>query len=172
MAAGRRHLWAPWRSRYLKQLKASRCIFCVARSSRADRAHHVIDRGTHVFALLNRFPYNNGHLMIAPYRHVGSLSALRLDEWAELLRMSQRLTGRLHRRLRPHGFNLGLNLGRVSGAGIVGHLHLHVVPRWQGDTNFMPILTGTKVISQSLDELYDVLVDRRPRRAHAHAALR
>jgi len=155
--AGRQRLWAPWRNSYLKQLTTTRCIFCAANSSRADRAHHVIDRGGHVFALLNRYPYNNGHVMIAPYRHIGTLTSLRGEEWMELLRMSQRVIGRLRRRLHPHGFNIGMNLGRVAGAGIPGHLHLHLVPRWKGDTNFMPVLAGTKVISQSLDELYQLL---------------
>jgi ATP adenylyltransferase len=147
-------LWAPWRSRLFRKRPRGACIFCAARRSRRDRAHHVIARGRWVFALLNRFPYNNGHVMIAPYRHVGALEALRPDEWAESLAMSQRLISRLRRALRPDGFNLGVNLGRVAGAGIPGHLHLHLVPRWQGDTNFMPVIAQTKVISQSLDEVY------------------
>lgn len=114
-----------------------------------------------MFALLNKYPYNNGHLMVAPYRHVGTLELLRAEEWSEILRMSQRLTKRLTETLKPHGFNMGLNLGRAAGAGIPGHLHLHIVPRWNGDTNFMPVLAQTKVISQSLDELYTVLTSSR-----------
>lgn len=110
-----------------------------------------------MFALLNRYPYNNGHCLIAPYRHVGSLEALRPVEWHELFRMVQQLVRRLHATLRPHGFNVGLNLGRDAGAGIPGHLHVHLVPRWRGDTNFMPVLSDAKVVSQSLDELYDRL---------------
>jgi len=110
-----------------------------------------------VFALLNRFPYNNGHVMIAPYRHVGTLRDIRTAEWDELLKMLRDVTRRLDRTLRPHGFNLGLNVGRVAGAGIPGHLHVHLVPRWQGDTNFMPVLAGAKVVSQSLDDLYTLL---------------
>ena len=149
-----RRLWAPWRSQFLSRPKSRRCIFCAAKRAADDRTHHVIARGRRVFALLNRYPYNNGHLMIAPYRHVGALPALSVAEWAEMLRLSQRLTTRLRSALRAQGFNLGLNLGRVGGAGIPGHLHLHLVPRWSGDTNFMPLLADTKVISQSLDELY------------------
>jgi ATP adenylyltransferase len=155
--AAQRLLWAPWRNAYLSQSEARRCIFCVAKRSRADRRHHVVSRGRRVFAILNRYPYTNGHLMIAPYRHVGTLAALRAQEWGELLKMLQRFTQRLGRTLRPHGFNLGLNVGRDAGAGIPGHLHVHLVPRWQGDTNFMPILADTKVVSQSLDELYTLL---------------
>ena len=154
-------LWAPWRSTFLSRRKTGRCIFCAAHASRQDRAHHVIARGTRVFALLNRYPYTNGHLMIATNRHVGTLDAIQPAEWTEMLLVSQRLTKRVRRVLRPHAWNVGLNLGRVAGAGIPGHFHLHLVPRWNGDTNFMPVLSGTRVISQSLDEVYDLLATRR-----------
>ncbi len=153
-------LWAPWRSTFLAQQGKRRCIFCVAKRSRADRQHHVIARGRRVFALLNRYPYNNGHIMIAPYRHVGRLDGLSRPEWNGMFGLVQQLTAQLERTLHPHGFNLGLNVGRIAGAGIPGHLHLHVVPRWNGDTNFMPIVGQTKVISQSLDELYALLIAR------------
>ena len=156
-------LWAPWRARFLSQPKRRRCIFCVATRSKRDRRHYVVDRGKRVFALLNLYPYNNGHLMIAPYRHVGTLERLSVEEWADMLTLSRRLMQRLKRRLHPHGFNVGLNLGRTAGAGIPGHLHLHVVPRWNGDTNFLPVLGQTKVISQSLDELYRLLTGGRRR---------
>ena len=155
-------LWAPWRSAFLYQRRIRRCVFCTAKRSTADRQHHVVLREEHVFAILNRYPYNNGHLMIAPYRHVGDLERLTTAEWSGILRVAQRLTRRLRATLKPHGFNVGLNLGRVGGAGIPGHLHLHVVPRWNGDTNFMPVLANTKVVSQSLDELYTVLTAHRP----------
>ena len=114
-------------------------------------------RGRRVFALLNRYPYANGHLLIAPYRHVGRVEALRPDEWQECFHLLQRLTARLRTRLRAQGFNLGMNVGRSGGAGVPGHLHLHLVPRWVGDTNFMPIISHTKIISQSLEALYQVL---------------
>ena len=158
---GSSRLWAPWRRVYLTQPRSARCIFCTARRSTADRRHHVVARGRRVFALLNRYPYNNGHIMLAPYRHVGGLEAMTLNEWSELFVMSRRLIQRLRRILRPQGFNLGINLGRSAGAGIPGHLHLHVVPRWTGDTNFMPVIGATKVVSQSLDELYRALTERR-----------
>jgi ATP adenylyltransferase len=151
-------LWAPWRSAFVSRRKAARgCFLCAARRSRDDRAHHVVARGRHALAVLNRYPYNNGHLMIAPLRHVGDLERLTDAEWLETLLLARRLMRTLRRRLRPHAFNLGLNLGRVAGAGVPGHLHLHIVPRWSGDTNFMPVLGRTKVVPQSLDELYSLL---------------
>ena len=153
-------LWAPWRSAFLLSPTAPshrRCIFCVARRSRDDRTHWVIARGRHAFAMLNLYPYNNGHVMVAPVRHVGELDALTAAEWAQIGRLSQQLTRRLRTALHPHGFNIGMNVGRVAGAGFPGHLHLHLVPRWNGDTNFMPVTGGTKVISQSLHELYRLL---------------
>ena len=152
-------IWAPWRNAFLSQPRAKqqRCIFCAAGASRNDRRHRVVARGTRAFALLNLYPYNNGHVMIAPVRHVGELDTLRPEEWAEILTLMRRLIARLRASLHPHGLNVGLNLGRVAGAGIPGHLHVHLVPRWNGDTNFMPVLGRTKVISQSLDELYALL---------------
>ncbi len=161
MAASTRFLWAPWRSRFITQPAKRGCIFCQALRSRDDRRSQVIVRRRRVFALLNRYPYNNGHVMIAPHRHVGDLLAITSSEWTEMLSVTQQVMRRLKRTVHPHGFNLGINLGRTAGAGIPGHLHLHLVPRWQGDTNFMPILTGTKVVSQSLDELYTLLTTTR-----------
>ena len=153
-----KRLWAPWRTTFLHGPRPRGCIFCRAKRRPAnDRKTFVVARGRRAFALLNVYPYNNGHVMIAPYRHVGALDALHAEEWAELLRLLQRLLPKLKRHLHPHGVNVGLNLGRAAGAGIPGHLHLHVVPRWVGDVNFMPILTDAKVISQSLTELYRLL---------------
>lgn len=152
-------LWAPWRETFITQPKPKRrpCIFCAAGRSQNDPEHQVIFRGRTVFALLNRYPYNNGHIMVAPYRHIGDFESFSQAEWNEALKASQKLLARLRRLLHPQGFNIGLNLGRVAGAGFPGHLHLHLVPRWDGDTNFMPILAQTKVISQSLDSLYHKL---------------
>ena len=157
-AAGPARLWAPWRSAFVSRRAPLRgCFFCAAKRSTADRRHHVVARGRLVFALLNRYPYNNGHLMVAPYRHVGTLHAFSAPEWTETLQLSRRLMKKVTAIMRPQGFNLGLNLGRIAGAGVPGHLHLHLVPRWPGDTNFLPVLGSTKVISQSLDELYTLL---------------
>ena len=154
-------LWAPWRNRFIARPKPRACIFCAAKRSRTDRRHHVIARDRDVFALLNRYPYNNGHLLVAPYRHVADLETLTTGEWTGILQMSRKLLRRLRRTLRPHGFNVGFNLGRPAGVGVPGHLHLHLVPRWDGDTNFMPVLAHTKIVSQSLDELYTLLTWRR-----------
>ena len=150
-------LWAPWRSTFLTGPTRRRCIFCAAIRSREDRKHWVIARGRQTFAMLNLYPYNNGHVMVAPRRHVGELDALTAAEWAELGALSQRVTRTLRAKLRPHGFNIGMNVGRAAGAGFPGHLHLHIVPLWNGDTNFMPVASGTKVISQSLRALYTLL---------------
>lgn len=159
MAAGAdlARLWAPWRTRFLTRRRVGPCFLCAAGRSRADRRNHVIARGERVFALLNRFPYNNGHVMMAPYRHVGQLEALTPAEWQGLLDLSRTVLARIRRSLHPHGYNLGLNLGKAAGAGVPGHLHLHIVPRWSGDTNFMTVASGSKVISQSLEELHRLL---------------
>lgn len=119
----------------------------------------MLERGKHVFSILNLYPYNNGHLMIAPYRHVARIQDVTAPESAEMFTMAQKSADRLQRRLRPDGFNIGFNIGRVAGAGYDGHIHLHVVPRWNGDTNFMPVLSGHKVISESLAEVRSRLMD-------------
>lgn len=153
-------LWAPWRHQYLVQRGPRRCFFCAARRSAADRRHRVIARSRTAFALLNLYPYNNGHVLIAPSRHVARLEGLTVQEWTDILRLSQRLVRRLRDALGAQGFNLGANLGRTAGAGVPGHFHLHLVPRWRGDTNFMPVVGKTKIVSQSLDELYRLLTTR------------
>lgn len=132
-------------------------------SREGQRRRHIVARGRYVFGLLNRYPYNNGHVLLAPYRHVGRIESLRPAEWLDLFRLCGQLTQSLTGRLHPDGFNLGMNLGKVAGAGFPRHVHLHVVPRWAGDTNFMPIVGDTKVLPQSLDALYALLTgdDRR-----------
>ncbi len=157
MSVAKDQLWAPWRSKFITQPGKKRCFLCTAARSHHDRQHYVIAKEPQVFALLNLYPYNNGHLMIAPRRHVGTLEAMTSLEWLGLFRLSQQLISRLKRTLHPHSFNLGFNVGRDAGAGLPGHLHLHLVPRWRGDTNFMPVFTGTKVISQSLEHVYTLL---------------
>lgn len=153
-------LWAPWRQTYITRTQkgaSSSCLFCAKGRSRADARNLVIARGPLAFTLLNLFPYNNGHLLIAPYRHVGTLGALTEEEWRDLFHQAEEGIHRLQRAMKPEGYNLGLNLGRAAGAGIPGHLHLHILPRWNGDTNFMPTLAQTKVISQSLRAAYRLL---------------
>jgi ATP adenylyltransferase len=146
-----KHLFSPWRSGYINLKQPNGCFLCRAVEQRKDKANLLLFRGERSFIIMNRFPYNNGHLMIAPYRHTGDITRLTADEAGEMFALLQQATGILRRELRPEGFNVGMNLGRVAGAGLAGHLHLHVVPRWNGDTNFMPTLADTKVISEGLD---------------------
>lgn len=145
-------LWAPWRMEYIdgNGSAGSDCIFCLRDRAAEDEARLVVCRGEQSCVLMNRYPYNNGHLMIAPYRHTVSLASLSPEEVLELHRLTVRAQAALTAVMAPHGFNLGLNLGRDAGAGIVDHLHLHLVPRWQGDTNFMPVLAEVRTIPQHL----------------------
>jgi len=149
-------LWAPWRLTYLKSFKKKKkgCLFCQALRSRRDADHYVFLRSRHAIGMLNIYPYNNGHTMIAPRRHVGQIHRLNSGELRDMMEGVRRVTRMLDRLLRPDGYNIGINIGRPAGAGIDRHLHIHIVPRWAGDTNVMPTLFGTKVISQSLDALY------------------
>lgn len=159
--SGVARLWAPWRAEYIYCAGSKpgsdrrRCLFCRLRQERDDRQHLVLDRGRHTLLVMNRFPYNNGHLMLATYRHVATFEKTTPAENAELFAMLARVLRALRRAFRPEGFNLGANLGRVAGAGVAGHVHLHVVPRWNGDTNFMPLLAETKVVSEHLQTTYD-----------------
>lgn len=148
--AGLDRLWAPWRMKYIGGPAQRGCLFCATRRSRQDRAHLVVARRPHALLMLNRFPYNPAHLMAAVARHVGSFAALEPEESADLLEivaLGERAIGRAYA---PHGMNVGANLGRVAGAGFPGHLHLHLVPRWNGDTNFMPVVGATKVLPEPL----------------------
>ena len=148
-------LWAPWRLEYIKGPKADECIFCVGPDAGDDDAkRYIVRRGEHVFALLNAFPYNNGHLMVAPYRHVPSIEELDEPALLELMTMTQASLRALRRAYAPEGFNLGVNQGKIAGAGVEHHVHLHVVPRWGADTNFMPVVGDTRVLPQSLDDSY------------------
>ena len=152
-----RPLWAPWRIEYITSPKSSECIFCAAAAGKGEDAERVVDRGEHCFTMLNAFPYAPGHVMVAPYRHLGELEALSSEELPELMRLGSRVVAALREAMTPDGFNLGLNLGTVAGAGIADHLHLHVVPRWEGDTNFMPLMADTHVIPQALEATRDAL---------------
>jgi ATP adenylyltransferase len=157
-------LWAPWRLAYVANAKppveGDACFICRGLVENDDRANLIALRSPRTVVVLNRFPYNNGHLLVAPRDHKGTLTEL---EPAEVLEMQQtlgRLVGVLDELMHPHGYNIGLNLGRVAGAGLPGHLHWHLVPRWHGDTNFMPVVSDVKVISQSLEALWDMLTAR------------
>ena len=149
-------LWAPWRYQYVSG-KLRGCFFCRYVKEKKDRSHFLIQRSKHSFSLLNIYPYNNGHVMVVPKRHVCDLELLTPEERADLMDLLIETKRLFQKVLKPHGFNCGINFGRVSGAGVADHLHLHLVPRWNGDTNFMPITGGAKVISQSFKALYDLL---------------
>jgi len=134
--------------------KEGNCFFCEAIKDNQDRKNLVLYRGKECFCILNKYPYNNGHLMIVPKMHKDDLSKLNDSEMLELLTLSRDVKNILAKKLKPEGFNLGINFGKVAGAGMEDHIHLHIVPRWSGDTNFMPVIADTKVIPQSLDDLY------------------
>jgi len=145
-------LWAPWRINYIgAKKKAKGCIFCRAKNSVSK--DYIIFKSRFNIVMLNIYPYNNGHLLVAPLRHIRDISQLRQDEIIDLFKCLNKAKALLQKVLRPQGYNIGFNLTRAAGAGIAGHLHMHIVPRWIGDTNFMPVIASTKIISQSLDEL-------------------
>jgi ATP adenylyltransferase len=147
-----KQLWAPWRLDYITQADEQHgCVFCDAVEG-SDEDRLVIQRGERAFALLNKFPYSSGHLLVASYRHVGELSGLTDEEALEVHLLAVEGLAALADVYRPDGFNLGWNVGRVAGAGVVDHVHLHVVPRWAGDTNFMPVLADVKVLPEHLSE--------------------
>lgn len=151
-------LWAPWRIAYIAGKKQKTCIFCAAVRQKDSR--QVVIRSRHAFSLLNIYPYNNGHMMICPLRHTRDFDSLTLPEVTDLFQVLKRTKKLLDRHLHPHGYNIGINLGEAAGAGITNHLHIHLVPRWRGDTNFMPTTASTRVISQSLKELYQRLTTK------------
>jgi ATP adenylyltransferase len=154
-------LWAPWRMRYVQgERKDEDCIFCLAAESADDEARLVLRRGERCFVMLNAFPYNSGHLMVSSHRHVASIEHLEADELVELMALTQRSLRALREAYRPDGFNMGINEGEVAGAGFAGHIHLHVVPRWAADSNFMAVTGNTRVLPQSLEDSYAALRER------------
>jgi ATP adenylyltransferase len=154
-------LWAPWRLNYVQgERKNEGCIFCRAAESGDDAANHVLQRGETCFVMLNAFPYNSGHLMVSPLRHVPSLEDLGADELLELMTLVQRSLSALRETYRPDGFNLGVNEGEIAGAGFADHVHMHLVPRWAADNNFMAVTGDTRVLPQSLDDSYAALRER------------
>jgi ATP adenylyltransferase len=154
------HLWAPWRIQYIRLAQkggADECFLCDCPAAGDDEKNLILYRGAYNFVVMNNYPYNAGHLMIAPCRHLAQLSLLRDEERHEHIDLVSRCTDILREIFHPDGFNIGLNLGRVAGAGVDKHLHTHIVPRWNGDTNFMPVLAGTKVINQAVEDTYTQL---------------
>lgn len=150
-------LWSPWRSKYIEAFKDEDkkkpvCIFCDAMNSGNDKDKLVVVRRKLCFAMLNKFPYNNGHFLIAPYRHINTFSSMTTLEMTAIMQLINDTIKVLEYTIKPHGFNIGANIGREAGAGVPGHLHFHIVPRWNGDTSFMPLISETKVVSQALED--------------------
>ncbi len=154
-----KQLWAPWRMDYIapQAERTKEDIFCTKPAAHRDAEEYILYRGEYCFMMLNLYPYNNGHLMIAPYKHVSSIEDLDAATLAELMAQAQLALRALRFAMKPDGFNMGINEGKVAGAGFAEHVHLHVVPRWNGDTNFMPVLADVKVMPQHLDSVYQEL---------------
>jgi len=150
-------LWAPWRMAYIGGPRSEGCLLCELPRDNRDRESLILHRGPRTYVVMNRYPYNNGHLMIVPYRHCADLGEISSEDSLELMHESQRATRLLHRLFGAEGFNVGMNLGKAAGAGIAEHVHVHVVPRWVGDTNFMPVLADTKVMPDYLEATYEKL---------------
>jgi len=148
------HLWSPWRLEYILAPKADTCVLCQKTETDSDEAEHILARGQAAYITLNRYPYNNGHLLIVPYAHVPSLEDLPPATLQEMMLLVNRGLAALRLSMQPDGFNLGANLGKLAGAGIENHVHLHVVPRWGADTNFMTAVADTRTIPEALDQTY------------------
>lgn len=149
-------LWAPWREKYIKIKKSKGCLFCRVAKGKKNL---IFLRSKYFFSMLNLYPYNNGHSIVSPYKHIKDTTSLKKEEILDLIFTLNKTISILNKVLKPQGFNIGINLGRVAGAGVIGHLHIHIVPRWKGDTNFMPLISNSKVISQSLKKLYKSLIN-------------
>jgi len=152
-----KQIWAPWRIEFIKMGKPKGCFLCDKPKESDDAANYILYRGDRNFVIMNSYPYNSGHLMVAPYRHVASLEELTDEEFGEHFRMVSRSVEVLKQVLKPDGFNIGINMGKVAGAGIYKHMHTHITPRWLGDTNFMPVIADTKIINESLSATYNKL---------------
>ena len=151
------YMWAPWRIKYIQMGKAKGCILCDKPKENNDAPNYILFRGEKKFIMLNNYPYNPGHLMIAPYRHVATMEELTKEELHEHFEIVSRSLKVLRQVFSPGGFNIGINMGKVAGAGLEEHVHTHVVPRWQGDTNFMPVLSDVRVMPEALAETYEKL---------------
>jgi ATP adenylyltransferase len=155
------HLWSPWRYRYVSQaVPDEECLFCRIAASKDDKSNYVLLRGEHNYVLLNRYPYSSGHLMIAPYAHVATLEEAQPDTLAEMMKLAQRAEAALRAIYHPGGVNVGINIGKAAGAGVAGHIHMHVLPRWIGDVNFLTAVGETRVLPEDLESSWEKL---RPR---------
>jgi ATP adenylyltransferase len=152
-----RPLWAPWRIEYILSEKNGDCFLCQIFAEKEDHKNLLLFRGKTCAIIMNRYPYNSGHVMVAPYRHTAALEELSPEENLEMAALTARTVAVLRDVMAPQGFNIGINLGEAAGAGLKDHLHQHIVPRWTGDTNFMPVLGGPRVMPESLEATYDLL---------------
>ncbi len=152
-------LWAPWRKKYVtSKNKEKGCLFCNKFRSKKDKSNYLLFRSAYSFSMLNLYPYQNGHVMIAPIRHLRDLDQLNESEVTDLMQHLIHVKRVIAKTMHPSGFNVGINLGRSAGAGVLGHVHVHIVPRWDGDVNFMPVMSDTKIISESLDSVYSQII--------------
>ena len=155
-----KQIWSPWRLEYIEQSQKNKsknqCFLCISKTKKKV-INFVLYQGKYSFIILNRFPYNAGHLMVVPYRHVGFIEKLTTQETTEMFALVQKSIMVLRKVLKPDGFNIGANIGKIAGAGVPGHIHLHVVPRWSGDTNFMPVVGDIKIINDTLNRIYNKL---------------
>jgi ATP adenylyltransferase len=155
-----KYIWAPWRIEYIRAEKPAGCILCDKPKEDRDKENYILYRGQQNFIMLNSYPYNPGHLLIAPYRHTGNMEELTDEERNEHYKLVSRSITVLREVFKPAGFNIGANLGRVAGAGIEDHFHSHIVPRWQGDNNYIPVLADVRVIPQALEDTYETLAGK------------
>ena len=151
------YLWSPWRFRYVSQADSGGCVFCQAASENDDERTYIVHRGQRNYIVLNLFPYTTGHLMIVPYRHFGALEQGEPSELGEMMELSRRAAAALSRIYLPDGLNLGMNIGKAAGAGVAGHLHMHVLPRWQADANFLSVVGETRVLPEELPVTWEKL---------------
>lgn len=152
-----KQLWAPWRIEYILGPKPDACVFCLPDSTEEDEERLVLHRGGHAFVIMNRYPYNNGHIMVCPYRHVSELTELSREEAHDVMDLVQRCSGILKQHFNCEGINVGLNLGKAAGAGIGEHLHFHLVPRWNGDSSFIAVMDDVRIVPQHIRETYKAL---------------
>ncbi|MBN1898995.1 MAG: HIT domain-containing protein [Spirochaetes bacterium] len=152
-----KRLFAPWRIDYILSSRTRKCLFCSVTRQKKDKENLIIHRGKHVFVIMNKYPYNNGHIMVVPYKHTPCLEDLDDNTLLEMMKLTRQYLRKMKSVMKAHGFNIGINIGKTAGAGIKDHIHLHIVPRWEGDNNFMPVLGKDRILSESFESVYKKL---------------